>query len=340
MPVCNTVLAPDLFRMAEDDMDDKRWRIIGIDVGKRSLDVAREGVARIERHANTGEAIAALVEGLDRARDIAVFERSGGYERGLEAALSAAGIGWSVVPPLRVKAFRTAEGIKAKTDAIDARLLMRFGRSRLVAGDLRLGRAEDVELAALMARRRQLAGALHAERCRQETAVVEVVRASLARTVERLESELAAIEAAITAKEASEPQLKAKEAVLCAQIGIARSTARSLLAAVPELGRLDGKQVTALSGLAPRVHQSGSIRQRRGLAPGRSAVKAALFYPALSAMRFDPVIASFAQRLKQRGKPGKVIMVAVMRKLLVRLNAALRDALAIDPSTNAAPAAV
>jgi transposase len=324
--------------MREIGMNGKR--VIGVDVGKRWLDVAREGAARVERHANAAAAIAALVAGLDAARDVVVLERTGGYERELEAALAAAGVAWAMVPSQRVKAFRQVQGIKAKTDLIDARLLCGFGRDRLNAGALRLGRVEDVTLDALMTRRRQLQAALHSERCRLETVALPAVAASIERTIRHLEAEAAAIEAELSAQEQSDAELRAKAAVLCRSIGVARTTARALIAELPELGRLERKQITALGGLAPRVHQSGSIQKRRGLAPGRVAVKTILFNPARTAIRHDPEIAAFCERLRQRHKPGKVILVAVMRKLLIRLNAMLRDWLAkAGDHTLAAPAA-
>jgi transposase len=324
--------------MTEVDMGGKR--MIGVDIGKRTLDVSREGASGVERLTNEVAAIATLIGSLDSARDIVVFERCGGYERALEAALAAAAIDWTVVHSQRVQAFRTAQGIKAKTDAIDARLLRAFGRDRLNAGDLRLGRAANVTLDALMARRRQLKAALHAEGCRRETAAIEPVRASIARMIAQLEAELASIEAELAVHEASDPQLGFKEQVLCTCVGVAQLTARALLAELPELGQLDRKEIASLGGLAPRVYQSGRTERRRGLAPGRSTIKVILFNPARAAIRFDPDIAAFCDRLRARGKPGKVILVAVMRKLLVRLNALLRDALASNAAARpTAPAA-
>lgn len=308
-------------------MDGKGKRVIGVDVGKRFLDVACEGVRAVRRLHNDAVEIARFVGGLEPNKDIVVFERSGGYERALEGALAAAGVEWAVVHSRRVKAFRVAKGIKAKTDAIDCRLLRDFGRDQLDAGQLRFGRVEDLTLGALVARRRQLNGLLHDERCRRETAAIDVVRASLARTIATLESELAAIEAAIEAHIAADPELTLKQDVMCQRIGIAHTTARSLLAVLPQIGRAEGKEIAALGGLAPRVHQSGRLQKRRGLDPGRGAVKVILFYPAQTAMRSDPEIKGFAQRLRKRGKPGKVIMVAVMHKMLLKLNTAVRDAL-------------
>jgi len=323
--------------MTEAEMDCKR--VIGVDIGKRSLDVAREGASGVERHGNEPAGIAALVRSLDRQRDIVVFERCGGYERALESALAAANVPWAVVHSLRVKAFRTAQGIKAKTDALDAELLRAFGRDRLVAGDLRLGRVEDVTLDALMARRRQLKAALQAEHCRHDTAAIAAVRASIERMIMHLEAELAVIEEELAVHEADDPQLGFKQQVLCGRIGVAQTTARALLAELPELGRLDRKEITALAGLAPRTYRSGITQWRRGLVPGRTTIKVILFNPARAAMRFDPDIVAFCARLRAHGKPGKVILVAVMRKMLVRLNAALRDALAERLAEPAAQAA-
>jgi transposase len=331
------VLGPDPTKMMEVGMDGKR--VVGIDIGKRWLDAAREGVARIERHPNDTAGIAALVASFDAARAVVVFERCGGYERALEAALAAAGVPWAVVHSQRVQAFRTAQGIKAKTDAIDARLLQAFGRDRLDAGDLRRGCAVDVTLDALMARKRQLKAALHAENCRLDTAAVATVRTSIMRMIGQIEAELAAIEVELAAHVADDAMLERKQAVLCDQTGVGEHTAQALLAELPELGRLDRKEITALGGLAPRIHESGTIRKRRGLAPGRASVKVILFNPARTAMRFDPEIKAFCTRLRKRGKPGKVIMVAVMRKLLVRLNATLRDAMTNDLRAPAAAAA-
>ncbi|HEV7880921.1 IS110 family transposase [Bradyrhizobium sp.] len=320
--------------MREVDMNGKR--LIGVDIGKSWLDAAVEGIEPVRRYGNDAAGIAALVEKLDPASDIVVFERCGGWERKLEAALADKTVAWAVVHSQRVKAFRTAQGIKAKTDRIDARLLRDFGRDRLNAGQLRLGRREDITLDVLIARQRQLKAMLHAENCRLATAALEAVGASIERMVAHLEEELAAIEAELVRYEHGHPEPSFKEEVLCSQIGVAKATARSLLAELPELGRLDRKEITALGGLAPRVHESGSIRKCRGLAPGRRAIKVILFNPARTAMRCDPEIKQFCSGLRARGKPGKVIMVAVMRKMLVRLNALLRDAMRQAPAATAA----
>jgi transposase len=320
--------------MREVGMNGKR--VIGVDIGKSWLDAVAEGAQLVRRYSNEAAGIAALLAQLDPAQHIVVFERCGGWERNLEAALAEKTICWAIVHSPRVKAFREAQGIKAKTDRIDARLLRDYGRDRLNAGKLRLGCREDVTLDGLMARQRQLKAVLHAENCRLATAALEAVRSSIERMIAHLGEALAAIEAELVQYERGHAEPAFKEAVLCRQIGVAKATARALLAELPELGRLDRKAITALGGMAPRVHESGSIRKRRGLAPGRTAIKVILFNPARTAMRFDPQIKAFCSRLRARGKPGKVIMVAVMRKMLVRLNALLRDAMAPAPTAAAA----
>jgi transposase len=336
--VCNQVLGPDPINMREVGMNCKGLRVIGIDVGKGMLDVAREGVRAGERYSNDVVEVARFVRGLDPERDIVVFERSGGYERLLEGQLAEVSVRWAVVHSKRVQAFRIAKGIKAKTDKIDCRLLRDFGRDQLDSGELRLGRLGDVTMAALAARRRQLNDMLHAERCRQETAALELVRSSIGCTIATLEAEITTIEAAIDTHMRTDPELHLKEDVMCRRIGVAETTARGLLAILPQLGHASAREITALAGAAPRVHQSGTRQKRRGLEPGRTVVKVILFYPAQTAMRFDPEIKAFAQRLRNRGKPGKVIMVAVMRKMLIQLNAAVRDALASSNTLALAPA--
>jgi transposase len=246
-------------------MDGKR--LIGVDVGKRMLDVAREGSAKVERRANEASAIAAFVRSLDPARDLVVFERTGGYERALEAELAAAGVPWGVLHSRAVKAFRAAAGIKAKTDAIDARLLRDYGRDRLGKGQLRLARSEDVTFAALMARKRQFEAMLHAERCRRDTAAIASVAASIERTIAALAAELAAIEDQIAAHEAADPELRFEKDVLCTRIGVAELTARgsspncpNSVASTARKSRASAGSPRARTRAAPWRNGAGSTR--------------------------------------------------------------------------------
>ena len=230
-----------------------------------------------------------FVDGLDPAGDVVVFERTGGYERLLEACLAQrrSGVGG--------RAFPASDGVPAcprpqGQDRCDRcrGCCARSGRDRLDAGDLRCGRAADVTLHVLLARRRQLEAAVHAERCRLDVAALAAVRGSIERSIVHIEAELAAIDAEVSAHAAADQQFRRRCEVLCRQAGVADTTARTLLAELPELGRLTAKEAACLGALAPRVHESGTIKRRRGLAPGRATIKRALFYPALAAMRHDP----------------------------------------------------
>jgi len=309
--------------------------VIGVDVGKGWLDVAREGAASAERYPNEAAPIARFVRRLS-ASDVVVFERCGGYERTLQKALTQANVPWAVVHSARVKAFREFQGVKAKSDRIDARLLQEFGRDRLNAGKLRLGCVKDELLASLTARRRQLRRMLHGEQCRLAIAASAAIRASIERMIGMLKSELGAMEGELAAHIGRDGLLALKHRVMCEQIGIADASARALLAELPEIGTMGRKPITSLGGLASRVHKSGRTDLRRGLVRGRNLVKAILFNPARTAMRWDPDIKAFVRRLRARGKPGKVIMVAVMRKLLVRINARVRDAIETPAAANCA----
>jgi transposase len=239
--------------MMEGGMDGNR--VIGIDIGKWTIEVAREGSARTERYANEAAAIAALVSELDPACDLVVFERTGGYERLLETALAAAGMRWAVVHSKRVKAFREAQGVKAKSDTIDCRLLRNFGRDRLNATTCGWAGSRTSRSPVWWR------VSVSSTPCCMPSAV--------AHTIALLEAELGQIEAAVAAHIAEDPQLAVKERALCQRIGVAHTTARGLLALLPELGQATAKEITALGGIAPRVHQSGTTHKRRGLEHGR-----------------------------------------------------------------------
>jgi transposase len=302
-------------------------RTVGVDVGKAWLDVAYEGDGDVVRYPNSSAGITALLGTLDPAHDLVVFERCGGYETraGRRTGSGRRALGGGAFGP--GEDVSPSSGHQGQDRRDRCAVLQAFGRDRLNTGQLRLGRVADVTFDALVARQGQLVAARHAERCRRETAAIETVRASIDRMIAQIEAELEAVAAELRAHEAADPQLVLKAAVMCERKGVAHATTRALLAQLPELGSLNRREIASLGGMAPRVHQSGRTQLRRGLAPGRPAVKTILFNPARCAMQFDPEIKAFCTRLRARGKPGKVIMVAVMRKLLVRLNAAVRDAL-------------
>ena len=305
-------------------MPDKSF--IGVDVAQDWLDIAGTQAGCVQRIDNTPAAIAAWIAGLDAGRiGLVAFEPTGGLERSLRQALAAARIPFARVHANEVVSFRASRGIKAKTDAIDARLLADFAARELSSRGIAAAVATDDELRDLVARRRQLVDALHAERCRRSRAASAAVRASIEAVVSLLARQLDGMDRAITAHIAARPAQARVAAHLRSLPGCGPVVAATLLGEVPELGRLTGKQIAALIGLAPRTRESGRQRSRATTGHGRPGVRQVLFNAARCAIRCNPVMRAFFQRLKQNGRPGKVALTAVMRKLLVTLNAIARD---------------
>jgi len=246
------------------------------------------------------------------------------YERLALANLAAAGLPVIVLNPAQVRNYAAALGQKAKTDPIDARVIALFLAA--VQPELRpLPDAQTAELEALMTRRRQLVGMLVAERARRAAARPGRVRTSLARVVTTLEQELRDLDGDIDTTVRGTPVWRDKEDLLASVPGIGKTIARTLLAELPELGRLNPKQIAALAGLAPFTRQSGKWRGKSFISGGRAAVRAALFMGALVASRFNPTLKAFRDRLVAAGKPKLVAIIATARKLLTILNAIIRD---------------
>jgi len=299
-------------------------RIVGVDVAKAWLDLAVAGTGTCERVANTAEAVGAW---LDRENPALVaFEPTGGYERVLRDALRERGIVFARVHPNDVIAFRKSRGIRAKTDRIDAHLIAAFAAEELERRGPHLVVLGDETLRELAARRRQLVESLQAERCRLDLARANGVRASLTLLIDALRHSLDAIEAELAAHIASDPELARLSALLQTIKGIGPITAMTLLADLPELGRLNGKEIAALVGLAPQTRQSGKARYRERTGYGRPAVRRALFNAARSVVHRESAFKTFYERLVTSNKrPGKVALTALMRKLLVTANAVARD---------------
>jgi transposase len=254
------------------------------------------------------------------------LEATGGYERLAAAALLTAGLPVVVINPAQVRAYAGALGQKAKTDPIDAAVIARFlaaTRPELRA----LPDAQTTELAALMARRRQLIGMLVAERARQQQTSPGRVRVSLARIVTALEDELKALDVDLDNTVRGTPAWRDKEDLLASVPGVGKVIARTLLAELPELGRLDRRQIAALAGLAPYTRQSGKWRGKSFVSGGRASVRSSLFMGAASAIRCNPPLKAMRDRLVANGKPKLVALIAVARKLLTILNAITRDRL-------------
>jgi transposase len=296
--------------------------VVGVDVSKEWLDFARDG--RVERIDNSEEAIERWLE---RVRpSLVAFEPTGGYERVLQRCLRVRGLLFVRVHPNAVIAYRKSRGIKAKTDKIDARLIAEFAAEVLSRRGLKPSLVGDETLRELAARRRQILEAIHAENCRLDIADAKAVRKSITRILASLSRSLKAIEAEIRAHLKADENASELSRLLQTVTGIGPVVSMTFLADLPELGHLSGKQIAALIGLAPETRQSGKTCTRDRIGYGRSAVRSVLFNAARAAIRHPSPFKTFYERLTiEHQKPGKVALVAVMRKILVTANAIARD---------------
>jgi len=259
-----------------------------------------------------------------------VLEATGGFEMTVAAALAAARLPLAVVNPRQIRDFARATGRLAKTDALDAAAIAHFGAAVKPAVRA-LPDAAAQALGELVARRRQLIEMMVAERHRARQLTQRRLLKGLERHLAMLQKELSALEQDLDDAVRGSPAWRDSEDLLTSVPGIlgfnprTHTTARTLIADLPELGTLDRKQIAALVGVAPFNRDSGKRRGRREIWGGRAGVRAALYMAALAATRFNPIIAAFHQRLRAAGKPPKVALVACMRKLLIILNAMLRD---------------
>lgn len=306
-------------------MTDPARFFIGIDVSKDFLDVASTLNYEVQRLPHDPSGWLVLIGQLRQAEpERIVLEATGGLERGLALSLAAAKLPVCVVNPRQVRQFARSTGRLAKTDVIDARILARFAEA--VRPPLRLLPDQDTyELQALVMRRLQLIEMQKAEKNRLRLAAASV-RPSLERSLEAIAAWLREVEAQLAEAVSREPVWREKARLLRSVPGAGPVLAATLLAALPELGSLNRWQVAALVGVAPLNQDSGQFRGRRRVWGGRTQIRPALYMAALVASRHNPALRGFYQRLLAAGKPRKVALTACMRKLLIILNALLRDA--------------
>lgn len=298
---------------------------VGIDVAKAALDVAIGSDGEILRVANDEAGIAQLIEVL-RAEPpaLVVLEATGGYEAIVAGAIAGQEIPVAVVNPRQVRDFAKATGVLAKTDRIDARVLARFGES--VRPEPRpLPSAEAKELQALLSRRRQIVEMTTMEKNRLAIAPTEKMRKSIRKHIEYLERALELADDDIDKNVRSSRAWREQEELLRSVPGIGPINARTMLAALPELGTLNRKQIAALVGVAPLNRDSGTLQGKRSCWGGRAEVRTALYMAMRSAVRFNPKIRAKYVELRARGKAPKVALVACMRKMLTILTAMVRD---------------
>lgn len=304
---------------------DASFVVVGIDVSKDRLDVHVLPSGNSFALVNDDAGVRELCERLGRlAPERVALEATGGLETLAVAALSGAGLPVVVVNPAQVRAFAGALGKRAKTDALDAAVIAAFVAA--TRPELRpLPDAEARALADLVTRRRQIVQMIVAEQNRARSATARETQKSIKRLLAALSRELASLDADMDDHIRKSPLWRVKEKLLTSVTGVGRVVARTLIAELPELGRLDRRQIAALAGLAPFTRQSGQWRGKSFIGGGRSRVRAALFMAALVAARHNPVLKAFRDRLVAAGKPKIVATVATMRKLLTILNAMIRD---------------
>lgn len=298
---------------------------VGIDVSKECVDVCVVPGESPYQFGTSSKDVQALRRWLRRRRPrLIVLEATGGYGTTLAAELQEAGLAVAVVNPRQVRAFARALGLLAKTDAIDARVLATFAQ-KIEPPARSVGDAQARQIKALVARRRQLVELRTGERNRLTRANLADVEDSIREVLSTIDRQLQDTNRRIHEAIAASPVWVEKATLLGSVPGLGRVTAAALLAELPELGQLTRRQVAALAGLAPMNRDSGMWRGHRMINGGRTTVRNALFMATLVATRFNPVIRAHYQHLCNAGKKKMVALVACMRKLLVILNAMIKN---------------
>ena len=297
---------------------------VGIDVSKDRLDVAVLGERQETQVENSREGITRLVQQMEVLQpELIVVEATGGYQRAVVDGLFWAGLAVAMVNPARVRQFARACGLLAKTDKLDAQMLAVFGQR--VQPRRYVGKSEaEKELSALLVRRKQVEEMLKAEQNRLRT-VSPSLRCSLERMIAILKEEKKRLDEQIRELLNEQKAWQEQTEILDSAPGVGPVTTATLLADLPELGRMDRKKIAALVGVAPMNYDSGKKRGYRKTKGGRTDVRSVLYMSTLVATRYNPVIQAQYQHLLKRGKLKKVALTACMRKFLTILNAMVRD---------------
>ena len=299
-------------------------KFVGIDVAKDKLDIAVLGEKKASQVGNDEVGIAKLIKMLEALKpQLIVVEATGGYQRAVVLGLYEAGLPVAMVNPVRVRNFARAHGLLAKTDKLDAFNLAEFGKQmkpRRFEAKSEAGR----DVSALLVRRQQLEEMLKAEKSRLRT-VPPKMRGSVERMIETLKEEIKRLEKELDDFMKENEDWQAQEQILTSAKGVGRVTAATLLAELPELGKLNRKKIAALVGVAPMNADSGKKKGYRKTRGGRMEVRNVLYMSTLVATRYNPLIQAEYQQLLKRGKVKKVALTACMRKFLTILNAMMRD---------------
>ncbi len=297
---------------------------VGIDVSKQHLDWVLGAEGTVERSLNTRSGVRRIVARLSKIELVSIIvESTGGYERTLTEALSAADLPVIIVNPWRVRRFGEGLGVLAKTDPLDARVLALFGeRARPPRRPLPGPRQR--EMADLVRRRRQLIAMIVAEKSRLDTAS-RIVQRDIKSLVQLLERRVAKLDQRIDQAITDDAEQAENWKRLQTAPSVGPGVARALIVDLPELGALGRRQITSLVGLAPFAKDSGKKSGYRRIRAGRAAPRTALYLAAMNGARFNPVLRAMYERMIAAGKPPKVALIALARKLLTILNAMVRD---------------
>jgi transposase len=290
---------------------------VGVDISKLTLDVHVHPAGIARQFGNDASGIKALLAWLG-SHDIAriVFEPTGPYHHRLERRLGEAGLPLAKVNPLQARRFAQAAGRHAKTDAIDAAMLARMGA--LLTPPIRPITSDAIdEMRELHIARLALVKDRTAAKNREHTCRAPLLKRHAIQRLAQIDRQIAAIDTALKLRLQTEPELASRFAILVSIPGVGALTAVTMLIEMPELGQLDNKQVASLAGLAPQARDSGQHRGRRHIRGGRSVLRQALYMPALVATRFNVDMRAKYQTLIKAGKPAKVAITAVMRKLII-----------------------
>jgi transposase len=298
---------------------------IGIDISKDTLDIYCSHTKRHWSILNTPQDIKSFVEELLLINpDFIVFEPSGGYERLLMLTLACEGLAFSRVNARQVRDYAKACGRLAKTDKLDAQILSQYALKMQPRTTI-LSSPTQQTLQTYGLRRRQLVEMLKAEKQHLPQYSHQEIIEELKKHLEALQLSIAHIEQVMKELVQQDSTLLESFKILTSVSGVGSITALTLLSDLPELGRLNAKQISALVGVAPQNYDSGMMRGQRHIQGGRQIVRNVLYMAALSAIRSEPLLNAFYNKLKEQGKPSKVAIVAVMRKLLIWLNAKMTD---------------
>lgn len=306
-------------------MSDSLAQVVGIDISKDHLDVHLHPSGQTRRVTNATAGHKALLAWLKSVTlELVVFEATGPYHRLLERALVSAGLPYAKVNPRQARRFAEATGRLAKTDRVDAAMLARLGA--LLKPETRSPKSQVLdELTELVAARRGLMRDRTACLNRAKNHRIALLKRQAAQRLKQLESQIAAIDRLCRDLIAADTALADRLTILLSIPGIGEATAVAMLADMPELGQLEPKQAASLAGLAPVARESGTWRGKSFIRGGRAHLRQALYLPALVAMRFNAPLKAKYQALIEAGKPPKVAITAIMRKLIVLANALLHD---------------